>query len=281
MKKKILILGVNGMAGHRIYEYLNSLGKYDIWITGRKRSFFKDTFIFDILKDLNHLKIWIDIIRPDIIINCIGMLIKSCEENPDKAVYVNSYFPHWLESLTKNTKTKIIHLSTDCVFDGKVGYYREHENTTGKGVYAKSKALGEVINNKDLTLRMSIIGDELKDNGSGLFEWFMRQKGNINGFFLYFWSGITTLELAKQIDKIIDTELTGLYHLAYNDCISKCDLLDKIRTIWNKKDIHIVPSHNVEIDKTLHNTRMKEYDPKIPSYDIQLQEMKDWIERKK
>lgn len=281
MKKKVLILGVNGMAGHRIYEYLNSLNKYDITITARD-SYYQYTVPTDIFKDLDYLKNHINILCPDIIINCIGMLIKPCEENPDKAIYVNSYFPHWLERKTKNTQTKIIHLSTDCVFDGKPkGNNSENDTPTGVGFYAKSKALGEIINNKDLTLRMSIIGDELKENGSGLFVWFMKQKGKINGYNNHYWSGITTLELAKQIDKIIDTDLTGLYHLSPGGGISKYYLLKRIQKIWNKKDVDIISYSTDMIDKTLVNHRQKEYDPKIPSYDVQLQEMKDFIERKK
>ena len=124
-------------------------------------------------------------------------------------------------------------------FSGKEGSYTEDSFKNGIGFYAQSKALGEVINTKDLTFRTSIIGPELKQNGIGLFHWFMNQSGDVSGYKEAFWSGVTTIELAKAIDQAIDQKLTGLYHLVNNNKISKYDLLDYINTVFRNDKILI------------------------------------------
>ena len=276
--KRILILGSAGMAGHTIYKYLSSLDKYEILTTARNDKYISPNFIIDIERELIRLKAIIYIHRPDIIINCIGILVKEANDNPLKAIYVNSYFPHWLEETTKNIKTKIIHLSTDCVFDGKKinGGYNESNVPNETNWYGKSKSWGEIINDKDLTIRLSIIGDELKPNGTGLFHWFMKQKGTIKGFTKAYWNGILTLELAKQLEKIIDSkyDLRGLYQLVPDFKIAKYDLLHLIQKIFNKNDVVMLQNNDFIQDKTLINNRKDEYDPKIPSYEQQLIEMK-------
>jgi len=134
------------------------------------------------------------------------------------AVWFNSYFPQLLASFGKKYNFKLIHISTDCVFSGKEGGYKEDSFKNGIGFYAQSKALGEVVNSKDLTFRTSIVGPELKPDGIGLFHWFMNQAGAISGFTEVFWTGVTTIELAKAINEAIIQELTGLYHLTNNGC---------------------------------------------------------------
>ncbi len=273
---KILILGSRGMAGHTICDYLKSLNKYEIVTVARTNA----DYNFDIIENPQNI---LDIIKDnqyDIIINCIGLLVKASENCPAEAIYVNSYFPHLLEEITKDTQTKIIHLSTDCVFDGRYGDYKENETVTETNMYGRTKSMGELNNSKNLTLRLSIIGDEEKSNGVGLFEWFMRQKGDIKGYSNVLWNGITCLELAKQIDKIINlpNSLTGLYHLAPSFNITKYDLLCLIKEIF-EKEIAVGSDPTVIQDKTLHNSRTFEYNPLIPSYEQQLTEMKEWLSK--
>ena len=273
---KILVLGSNGMAGHIIVNYLNSLNKYTIRTSARSNS----DYNLDIETDLDLLLNAIVDFKPDIIINCIGLLIKACNDNPDKAIYINSYFPHWLEKITNNINTKIIHLSTDCVFSGDKGNYKDTDIKDGIGFYAQSKALGEIINNKDLTIRISIIGSELRKGGSGLFEWFMKQKGVIRGYSECFWSGITTLELAKAIDKLIISDITGLYQLSPNYKISKYDLLNLIKEIWNKTDVIILKDSTVKHNKSLINSDKGIPNYTIPNnYKVMLLEMKEFMEK--
>jgi len=273
--KKIMIIGSTGMAGHTIYNYLDSLNKYELINTARQK-LNKDTLIIDVVKDINYLIRIIRNSQPDVVINCVGMLVKDSAINPRNALAVNGHFPHILVDITKNMKTKIIHISTDCVFDGILGNYYETDEPNEINTYGKTKAIGEIKDDKNLTLRLSIIGDELKKNGTGLFHWIMNQEGEIKGYAKALWNGITTLELAKQIDRIIDTNLTGLYHLVPNNNISKFHLLRKIARIFNKK-IVIKADYKFKQNKTLVNNRKKEYNPYIPSYEDMLIEMKNWM----
>jgi dTDP-4-dehydrorhamnose reductase len=266
--KKITVLGSAGMAGHVVYDYLTSLNKYEVGGISRKE--------FDIEEDLLGLVEFLENNKPDIVINCMGLLIKASQNNPTKAIFINSLFPHILSDLP----SRIIHLSTDCVFDGKEGNYSETSLPTDTGWYGRSKALGEIRNNKDLTLRTSIIGPELKENGTGLFDWFMHQTGEIQGFSNVMWNGITTLELAKQLDHIVDTNLSGLYHLVTDVPISKYGLLLLIQSVWNKTDVKVNQESNTYQNKVLINNRLGDYNPNIPNYPTQLEELKRWMDKK-
>jgi dTDP-4-dehydrorhamnose reductase len=271
-KPKILILGSAGMLGHMVYRYFNTLNKYILIRMARSG---ECEYKVDLIKDPDKIVDIVEKEQPDYIINCIGLLVKDSENNPANAIFINSLFPHLLEGLTKDKKIKIIHISTDCVFSGTKGNYSEDDCTDGIGYYAKTKALGELKNNKDLTIRTSIIGPELKD-GTGLLGWFLKQQGEVKGYSKCLWNGVTTLELAKQLDKILSIPLVGLYQLVPNFFISKYDLLKLIKEVWKIIDINIVEDMSLNINKTLTNTREREYNPNIPSYETQLKELKDF-----
>ena len=160
--KKIIVLGSNGMAGHIVTLGLRTeIQKYDVIAVARTNSPAKPNILLD-MTDFDALANLIKTSKADIIINCIGLLNKNAEDKIDQAILLNSYFPHFLETITKNTTTKVIHISTDCVFSGNKGGYRENDIKNGIGFYAQSKALGEIVNQKDLTIRTSIIGPGLK-----------------------------------------------------------------------------------------------------------------------
>jgi dTDP-4-dehydrorhamnose reductase len=265
------------MAGHVVTTYLTSLNKYEIYQTDRVK-FNDQTIILDITNKDAVLNV-INQIKPDVIINLIGLLIKDSTEHPDTAIYINSFFPRMLEQILKNSPTKIIHLSTDCVFSGDKGGYLETDFKDGKDIYAQSKALGEIVNNKDLTFRLSIIGPELRANGSGLLHWFLQQKGEIKGFVNVFWTGITTLELAKAMDKAIDQNLTGLYHLIPNLKISKFELLRIFNETWHR-NLKIIPEPNQRHDKSLINSRT-DFNYTVPDYRAMVQELHTWMQQQK
>ena len=113
----------------------------------------------------------------DAVINCIGILNEAADENRSTALYLNSYLPHLIADTLKDTKTKLIHMSTDCVFAGNTGPYNERSLRDGRSFYDRTKALGEVEDRKNLTFRNSIVGPDLNENGIGLFNWFMKQRG--------------------------------------------------------------------------------------------------------
>lgn len=273
--KKILIIGIKGMAGHVLFKALPQLGNYDIYGIARNIETGDKIFNLDVSNTEDLKKIIT--LQFDVIINCIGILNKDAEDNPDKAIWFNSYFPHLLESLTKDTKTKVISISTDCVFSGKKGNYTETDLKDGEGFYATSKALGEINNHKDLTIRTSIIGPELNKDGIGLFHWFMLQKHEVNGFSQAFWSGITTVELSKVIHQAIQQNITGLIVIAGETKIDKYSLLNLFNAIFKKNAIVIHENSKYKVDKSMYSSR-NDFDYKVPTYKEMIVEMKNWID---
>lgn len=276
---KIIILGSAGMAGHIISKYLKSTNNYEIIDIARNSLFCPVKYQIDIEKDLEYLNDIIELEAPYVIINCIGLLVKDSNTRPDKTIYINSYFPHWLEEITRDTTTKIIHLSTNCVFKEDKGNYLDTDIPDGDTWYARTKAIGEIINNKDLTIRLSIIGDELKNNGSGLFSWFMRQKETVSGYSKCYWNGITTLCLAQNIEKMIEANVTGLYQLAPNYKIDKYSLLQLFKQIWDKQDIIILQNDSMVKDGTLVNSYRGNFHPIfLMNYKYMLKELYEFIQ---
>ena len=275
--KKIIVLGANGMAGHVVTLGLRAESeKYKVVAISRTDNAIKPDLLLEV-SDFASLKKTIQTLQADAIINCVGLLNQTAEDNIDQAILINSYLPHFLETITKNTSTKVIHISTDCVFSGYKGGYIETDVRDGKGFYAQSKALGEIINEKDLTIRTSIIGPELKDNGIGLFHWFSKQHGDINGFTQAFWTGVTTIELMKAIKIFIENDFTGLYQLVYSDKISKFNLLKTMAECFDRKNLILHEKEDYKIDKSLVNTR-KDIQYVVPNYETMILEMKDWIQ---
>jgi dTDP-4-dehydrorhamnose reductase len=272
---KVLIVGSNGMAGHVIKKYLTAQGYFvqtlarnnadyglDIENTVITKSFFNES-----KNDF------------DFIINCIGLLVKDSIDRPDRAAIINSWLPHCIENSIKDSKTKLIHLSTDCVFDGKQGNYIETDLHTETNSYGKSKSFGEINNSKDITFRMSIIGPELKKNGTGLFNFIYNNiNEELQGWDNAWWNGITTLQLAKCIDQYIQNPtITGIYHLVNNDVkINKFDLLCKINSIFDLNKKIIRTQGPKPVNKILINTR-SDFNFNINDYDIQLAELKEFM----
>lgn len=274
---KVFILGSKGMAGHVITRYLTEKN-YDVYTSARSGA----DFYLDVenIQSIDKIcEIILEEVKPDFVINCIGLLVHDSNTRPDRAALINSWFPHYIEHKLKDSITKLIHLSTDCVFDGKKGNYLEEDTHTENNFYGRSKSLGEVNNQKDITLRMSIIGPELKETGSGLFNFiFKNSDSNINGWENAWWNGITTLQLAKCIEIYMkNPKISGIYHLVSNrNKINKYELLCKINEIYNLGKTITKTSGPKDINKILIDTR-QEIDFKIPDYHTQLVEMKDYV----
>lgn len=271
--KRVVVLGVRGMAGHIIAEYLDGLAGYEMLGVAREQG----QFVHKRLNVLDEvaLESYLSGIKPDILINGVGVLMAQANEDISNAITTNGLLPHVLAKLGDQLGFKLIHLSTDCVFSGRDGGYTEESPKDGLDSYAKSKALGEVINEKDLTIRTSFIGPELK-NGVGLLNWFLQQKGEIRGYTHAYWTGVTTLELAKVIDAMIEQNMTGLYHLSPKEKISKYDLLLLFKRVWHK-EIEIVPFEDYSIDKSLVCTR-NDFKYINLKYEKMLMEMKVWMD---
>ena len=279
--KKILVIGFKGMAGHVIFNKFKDEYGFAVYGIARNIEPSENTFNLDV-SNTNALEQIIAEKKFDVIVNCIGILNKDAENNPDKAIWFNSYFPHYLEKITKNTAAKVIHISTDCVFSGKKGNYTEEDFKDGIGFYAQSKALGEIVNKKDLTIRTSIIGPELNENGIGLFHWFMSQPDDsqLKGFSKAFWSGITTVELAEVLKWAIEENVVGLKQIAPHHKINKFDLLQLFNEIFRENKLTIIEDDHYKVDKSLLSTVTK-YTYNVPEFREMLIEMKEWIKSKK
>ena len=271
MKDKVLVLGSAGLIGHQVYNYLKDSDNYELHNISYQNKIQDDT----VLLDARNEQVFIDkitSISPKYIVNCIGILIDGSNADPENSIFLNSYMPHRLTRLADKINAKLIHISTDCVFSGdKKEPYIETDEKDGRGVYAKTKGLGEVVSDKHLTLRTSVVGPELKNNGEELFHWFMDQSGEIPGYTKAIWSGVTTTELAKAVKWSIDHHITGLYHVTNNSSISKYDLLQLFQK-YTKKDINIKPFSGKDANKSFIDTRLL-MDYKIPSYDQMIFDM--------
>jgi dTDP-4-dehydrorhamnose reductase len=274
---KIIIIGSKGMAGHVIRNFFLEDSLFEVIDVARNDEYFKPTYQLDIT-DFNALKEILLKEMPCFVINCVGILNADAENYPDKAILLNSYLPHFLARICTSISAKLIHISTDCVFSGKKGNYTEIDLKDGTGFYSESKSLGEVNYGEHLTIRTSIIGPELKPSGIGLLQWFLLQKDTIHGYNQAFWSGVTTLELAKAIKTILLSDhIVGLYHLTNNQKISKYELLKMINKI-TKSDINIISVANKNVDKSIIDTR-SELSFVVNGYEEMLEEMFKYINK--
>lgn len=271
---RFLVLGCNGMAGHMISLYLKEQGHQ---VTGfaRIKSYLVDSVTGD-ATDMEFIKKLIGVDKYDSIINCIGLLNQFAENNHDTAVYLNSFLPHYLVRLTEGTDTQIIHMSTDCVFSGEKGQYVEDDLRDGKTFYDRSKALGELEDDKNITFRNSIVGPDIKQSGIGLMNWFMQQTASVQGYVGAIWTGQTTLQLAKTMEAAAIERAHGLYNMVPDTSISKYDLLKLFNRYLRNDEIEIVPANKMAADKSLKRTRW-EFDYKVPDYEQMISELADWM----
>lgn len=277
--KNIVVLGASGMAGHVVYTILKEkLDKqnYNVLGTTNSNNFSDITQKLDIF-NTNAVEEYLVKEKPYMVINCIGMLIRSSKQFPDKTIFANSYFPHFLAKMASENSFKLVHISTDCVFSGKIGGYTEDSLKDAVDVYGVSKALGEIIDDKNLTIRTSIIGPEIKENGEGLFDWFMKtNETNISGYKSNFWSGVTTLELAKFITWLIDNNnFNQLIHLTNSEAISKYSLLNIFNEVFEQNKT-INDEKDYICNKSFINTN-RQLIYQVPTYRQMLEEQKEFM----
>ena len=273
------VIGSSGMAGSMIHRYLTERGHTVIGFARTKSPYTEKSFNIHNTKDLENLYMWIKSHNPAAVINCTGILVKGSNDNPAEAIQVNSHFPHLLEQWTKDTNTKVIHLSTDCIFNGTDGFpYNENSLPNDTTWYGRTKALGEINNEKDLTLRQSIIGPAPQSSNTGFLNWIITQKELIvKGFSEAMWNGITTLELAKNIERILidQPHLSGVFQLVPDGVTNKYDMLVQIRNIWGL-DTTIEKSLDGGCYKILENKR-NDFPVVIPEIDAQLVELYNYM----
>lgn len=273
---KIFVLGCNGMAGHLISLYFKEQGHEVVGFARQKSELLDSTIVGD-ASDMSLIKRIIDEGNFDAVINCVGLLNQFAEENKAVAVLLNGYLPHYLTEITKDTKTRIIHMSTDCVFAGNDGPYYEDSFPNGVTFYDRSKAMGEINTAKDLTFRNSIVGPDIKPSGIGLFNWFMKQEDEVGGYTGAIWTGVTTYTLAKAMERALEENLTGLYNLVNNENISKYDLLELFNKYFRAGMVKVNPNDKLQLDKSLKSKR-EDFSFVVPSYEQQVIEMRVWVD---
>lgn len=261
---KILVLGVSGMLGHKVFAEFSREGSCEVWGTLRSPSLLPhfDEAIrarirvgIDVL-DQDALTRLFTQVRPDVVINCVGLIKQLADaEDPLTALPLNAILPHRLAALCRLGGARLIHVSTDCVFSGRRGNYREDDISDAYDLYGKSKYIGEVRNDAHvITLRTSIIGHEL-DSNVALVDWFLSQQGCVKGYRRAIFSGLPTVELARVMRDVVlsHPELHGLYHVSAAP-IAKYDLLGLIARQYGKQ-IAINGDDAVAIDRSLDSSR--------------------------
>jgi dTDP-4-dehydrorhamnose reductase len=270
--KKVLVLGSTGMLGHMFYNTLKKHSNYEVVDLVYRNKLNENSIICDVT-DKNQLAEVIKNTNPDIIVNCIGILIQGSSSNPSNAIYINSYLPHYLSGLAAEVNARLIHVSTDCVFSGKKGGYIESDFRDADDVYGRSKALGELLGEHNLTIRTSILGPEIKEAGEGLLHWFLKQEGVISGYTQTFWGGVTTLELSKAILAAIDQDIRGLLNLTNGEIISKFEMLQLFKNEFNRDELQIGSVEGKKANKSL-KTERKDFQYTVPSYEQMFNEMR-------
>jgi dTDP-4-dehydrorhamnose reductase len=274
---KFFVLGAAGMAGHTISMYLEEQG-HEVVGFDMSRALYIKTSITGDARDTAMIAKVIKEGQFNAVINCIGILNHFAEEKKALAVFLNSYFPHFLADVTSDMKTMVVHMSTDCVFSGKKGSYSENDLRDGETFYDRSKALGELQDGKNVTLRNSIVGPDMNPRGIGLFNWFMQQKGEISGYTRAMWTGQTTLQLAKTMEAAVREGATGLYNMVPDKSISKYDLLRLFNRHLRNNSITISPIDMNAFDKSLKRTHFV-FPYIIPDYEEMVAQMSSWIRR--
>ena len=262
---KILIIGCSGMLGNTLVRYFSDNPNFIVRGTVRTKaaasllpSNVRDSIFVGIDADnLGAIDELLESFRPDVVINCVGVVKQlSSANDPLVSLPINSLFPHRLARVCVSSGSRLIHISTDCVFTGSKGMYCESDIPDARDMYGISKFLGEVNYPNAITLRTSIIGHELSGTRS-LVDWFLSQQESVLGYKNAIFSGLPTIEIAKLISRYVipNPHLTGIYHVSAEP-INKYELLKLIAEVY-LKDIEIVNDVDVKIDRSLNSSRFR------------------------
>ncbi len=277
---RIIVLGGGGLIGHKLFEKLSERFS-DVYCTlhsARSHALFSSDRVYENIdvQDFFALTNLLNGIGADVVLNCVGITKRKPEiDDLPYAISVNSLFPHRLARWAEESKARVIHFSTDCVFDGVLGNYTEESPTTGNDIYGKTKALGELRYPHALTLRSSFIGRELTGK-SELLEWCLASRGlAVNGFKKAFYSGVSTHTMARVVGDIIEhhPKINGLKQLATKQPISKLDLLRLANDIFDLK-MTITEDSSFETQPTLDGSALRtEMNLELPNWNTMMSEL--------
>lgn len=262
---RILILGASGMLGNAMLRVFVEESAHEVWgtvrsgaVTARFVSKVGARIVpeVDVLDGDTLIRVFGEI-RPEVVINCIGLVKQfAAADDPLVALPINAMLPHRLSRLCRLASARLVHVSTDCVFNGQRGGYLETDPSDAEDLYGRSKFIGEVVEPHAITLRTSIIGHEL-GAAHGLIGWFLAQEGAVKGYRRAIFSGLPTVELARLIrDHVLPNPvLSGLYHVA-SAPIAKYDVLRLVASAYGKS-IDIEPDDSIVIDRSLDAGRFR------------------------
>ena len=265
-KSKVLVLGVSGMLGNAVLRVFAQGHAYSVVGSARSEGVLRllppelrEQVICGVdVENTDSLVRLFTLTRPDVVINCIGLVKQLAEaDDPLAAIPINSLLPHRLARLCDMAGARLIHMSTDCVFAGTRGMYGEQDLPDAQDLYGRSKYLGEVDYPHAVTLRTSIIGHEL-NSAHGLVDWFLAQQGPVKGFTRAVFSGLPTMELARVMRDFVipNADLQGLYHVSA-DPINKFELLKLVAQFYGKSTT-IMPDEQLVIDRSLDSSRFRQ-----------------------
>lgn len=269
---RILVLGGTGMLGHKLTQVLSETD--EAWTSVRCDAADLERFgFYDLGRVIGRVDAFdfatvenaIDLVQPDAVVNCIGMVKQQAQgQDPIACITLNALLPHQIAGACRARGARLIHISTDCVFSGRRGGYSESDLGDAEDVYGQTKQLGEVATPGSLTLRTSIIGRELESR-QGLVEWFLSNAGGrVKGFRRAIFSGFTTEELSRIIHQVLHrhADLEGLYQVS-SDPIDKFSLLCLVRDAFGV-EVEIVPDEGLVIDRSLDSTRFRQATGYVP-----------------
>ena len=256
---RILILGGDGMLGHRLLMHLQDRHETKVTLR-RERAAYERYGLFTLensywgveAKDTERLLEVVADFRPEAVVNAVGIVKqRGAAKEAIPSLEINALLPHRLALLCRAADARLVHLSTDCVFSGRKGNYTEDDVPDAEDLYGRTKLLGEVTDAGCITLRTSIIGLELSRR-TGLIEWFLAQRGEIRGFTKAIYTGLTTAEMSHVIERVLveHLHLSGVWQVA-SEPISKYDLLVRFSEVLGRDDVSIVPDDTVRIDRSL------------------------------
>lgn len=259
---KVLVIGGAGMLGHQCYlKFKKHFGENNVGCTLRKSAshysrfgLFEGPNVFSNVdaSDFGKVEEVLNSFKPEAVVNCVGLTLRKPELGDfENALELNSMLPHRLALWGLNNDCRVIHFSTDCVFDGSLGGYTEMNAPSAKDVYGKTKFLGEIHYRNSLTMRLSIVGRELEGK-TELIEWFLGQKGKeVSGYSEVMYSGLTTNKVADEVIRVLEMfpQLSGLYQVS-SEPISKYDLLELVKDIY-RTDITLIKNTNYKSNKVL------------------------------
>lgn len=286
---RVLILGGDGMLGHRLLLHLRD--KHEVRVTLRRNlGAYEEYRLFDrasypevdARNEDRLLEVMADF-RPEAVVNAVG-IVKQRESAKAAipSLEVNALLPHRLAVMCRAAGARLVHMSTDCVFSGRRGGYTEEDVSDAEDLYGRTKFMGEVAQPGCVTLRTSIIGLELSRKG-GLIEWFLSQKGEIWGFTHAIYTGLTTAEMSRIIERVLvrHPDLSGVWQVA-SEPISKYELLVRLAEILGREDVHLVPDDSVKIDRSLSGLAFERATGyHAPGWDEMLQELGAEVRRRR